>query len=259
MSCRLSARTELSELMGSVDFDERTHMSNALPLWAEKLAVFDTETTGIETSSARVVSSTIALLGATGEVLERYDWLIDPGVEIPEQAARVHGITTEIARESGVTAAVGIAQIIAELSSMLERGFPLVVYNAPYDFTLLRAEAMRHGVAWLRELSPVIDPLIIDRQCDRYRKGKRTLEAVAAHYGVKLDTAHDAGEDAIAAGRVAQALAQRYAHALPDEVLALHEAQITWAQAQAASFQEYMRRIKEPDFTADGTWPMRSR
>ena len=71
--------------------NERNTVTNALPLWAEKLAVFDTETTGIDTAQARVVSSTIALLGASGEVLERYDWLIDPGVEIPQAAANVHG------------------------------------------------------------------------------------------------------------------------------------------------------------------------
>ena len=63
-------------------------MTDYLPLWAENLAVFDTETTGVDTSSARIVSSTIALIGGSGEVKERYDWLIDPGIEIPEGAAR---------------------------------------------------------------------------------------------------------------------------------------------------------------------------
>lgn len=232
-------------------------MSNTLPLWAEKLAAFDTETTGIDTSQARVVSSTIALLGSEGEVLERYDWLIDPGVEIPEAAARVHGITTEVARASGVEAAVGIAQILSQLASMVDRGFPLVAYNAPFDLSLLRSEAERYGLPWPEDLSPVIDPLILDKQCDRYRKGKRTLEVVSAHYGVELGTAHDAGEDAIAAGRVAQALALRYAHVLPEQVLELHEAQVKWSALQAASFQEYMRRAKDPTFVANGEWPLR--
>lgn len=232
-------------------------MTNALPLWAERLAVFDTETTGVDTSQARVVSSTIALLGGDGEVLERYDWLIDPGVEIPEAAARVHGITTEVARASGVEARVGVGQIVAQLRSMIDRGFPIVAYNAPFDLTLLRAEAGRHTVEWPDAIAPVIDPLVIDKQCDRYRKGKRTLEVVASHYGVELGAAHDAGEDAIAAGRVAQALALRYAHVLPQQVMELHQAQIGWAAAHAASFQEYMRRVKDPAFVAEGAWPLR--
>lgn len=204
------------------------------------------------------MSSTIALIGGAGEVRERYDWLIDPGVEIPESAARIHGITTEVARASGVQAAVGVEQIIQHLSAMLDRGFPIVAYNAPFDLTLLRAEAARHGIDWPQSLSPVIDPLVLDKQFDRFRKGKRTLEAVAAHYAVPLGTAHDAGEDAIAAGRVAQAIARRFGQVMPDEILALHEAQIGWAATQAASFQEYMRRVKDPNFVAEGAWPMRT-
>lgn len=232
-------------------------MTEALPLWAENLAVFDTETTGVDPSRARVVSSAIALLGSAGQVVERYDWLIDPGVEIPQGAAQVHGITTEVARASGVDAAVGVAQIVRQLADMVERGFPVVVYNAPYDLTLLRAECVRHGIEWPGGLAPVVDPLVIDKQVDRYRKGKRTLEVVAQHYGVALGAAHDAGEDAIAAGRVAQSLARRYAHVLPDEAAALHEAQIGWAAAQAQNFQEYMRRVRDPEFVADGAWPHR--
>ncbi len=233
-------------------------MSHALPLWAETLAVFDTETTGVDTNEARIVSCTIALLGGTGEVRERYDWLIDPGVEIPEAAARVHGISTEVARASGAKASIGVAQILEKLVSMIERGFPVVAYNAPFDLSLVRSEAARYDLAWPAQIAPVVDPLILDKQFDRYRKGKRTLEVVAAHYGVPLEGAHDAGEDAIAAGRVAQALARRYGHVLPEQLMDLHQAQIGWAAAQAANFQEYMRRVRDPNFVAEGAWPVRS-
>lgn len=233
-------------------------MTERLPLWAETIAVFDTETTGIDTAHARIVSASIALLGGNGEVRERYDWLIDPGVEIPEAAARVHGITTEVARASGVNAAIGVRQIVDQLGEMIERGFSIVAYNAPFDLNLLRAEAARHRIEWSWVPSPVIDPLVLDKQVDRYRKGKRTLEVVAAHYGVELGLAHDAGEDAIAAGRVAQAIARKYGRDLPADPQALHEAQIAWSAAQAANFQEYMRRVKDPMFVADGSWPLRA-
>lgn len=232
-------------------------MTNALPLWAENIAVCDTETTGTDTSRARVVSCTVALLGGGGEVRERYDWLVDPGVEIPDAAARVHGITTAVARESGVAAAVGIAQIVSQLLEMIDRGFPVVAYNAPFDLSLLKAEAERYGVSFPTDIAPVLDPLVLDKQLDRYRKGKRTLEVVTDYYGVDLGNAHDAGEDAIAAGRVMQAIAKRYAHVLPDEVMELHEAQVGWASAQAANFQEYMRRVKDPEFVVETGWPLR--
>lgn len=232
-------------------------LTRRLPLWAEHLAVFDTETTGVDTSQARIVSATIALLGPDGVVRERYDWLIDPGVEIPAAAAQVHGISTEVARASGIDASVGVRQIITQLLEMIERGFPIVAYNAPFDLSLLAAEANRHGIAWPETISPVIDPLLIDKQFDRYRKGKRTLVAVAAHHGVEIGNAHDAGDDAIAAGRVLQKLASKYADVIPAELDELHRAQIAWAAAQAANFQEYMRRVRDPNFVADGRWPQK--
>ncbi|RGE17952.1 exonuclease domain-containing protein [Leucobacter sp. wl10] len=232
-------------------------MTDQLPLWASNLAVFDTETTGVDTSRARIVSATIALLGPAGEASERYDWLLDPGIEIPPAAVQVHGISTEIARASGIDAAVGVQQIVAQLLEMIERGFPVVAYNAPFDLSLLAAEAERHGVALPSGLSPVIDPLILDKQFDRYRKGKRTLEAVAAHHGVGIGSAHDAGDDAIAAGRVLQRIARKYSDVIPEDLEELHRAQVGWAAAQAESFQEYMRRVRDPSFIADGRWPMR--
>ena len=105
---------------------------------------------------------------------------------------------------------------------------------------------------------PVIDPLVIDKAVDRYRKGKRTLEAAAERYGVNLDDAHDAGADAIAAGRVAQALARTF----PDEVdvpfADLHGRQQIWYAEQAASFQQYIREVKgDQDYVAESAWPLR--
>lgn len=238
-------------------------MTETLPLWAANIAVFDTETTGVDTNTARIVSATVALLCESGEVLERYDWLIDPGVVIPDTAVRVHGITTEIARASGIEASVGVKQIAGRIAEMFDRGFPLVAYNAPYDLSLLRAELHRYGheggesAATPLSFTPVVDPLILDKQLDRFRKGKRTLEAVTAHYGVELGSAHDAGDDAIASGRVLQRIAAKYGSKLPAELEELHAAQITWAREQAESFQEYMRRVRDPQFVADGGWPER--
>jgi DNA polymerase-3 subunit epsilon len=66
-----------------------------LPEWAQRLAVFDTETTGIATETTRIVQAHVSVLDSSGASVDGLDWLIDCGVEIPEQATRVHGITTE--------------------------------------------------------------------------------------------------------------------------------------------------------------------
>lgn len=221
------------------------------------LAVFDLETTGVDVRSARVVTACVALLDASGAVVSRRDWLADPGVEIPEGAAAIHGITTERARAEGRPAAEVVAEIVDELRAHLTVGRPIVVYNAPYDLSLLAHEAARHGVVPLVDPAPVVDPLVIDKAVDRYRKGKRTLELAAAHYGVALDGAHDAGADAIAAGQVAQAIARVHAAALPATPAELHTAQARWHDQQADSFEDYMRTRVDHTFTADRGWPVR--
>ncbi len=225
--------------------------------WFDTLGVFDLETTGIDVGTSRIVSANVSVIGADGAVLERRDWLADPGVEIPPQASAVHGITTERARREGRAAAEVVAEIIEAIRSIFARGLALTVYNAPYDLTLLRHEAARYGVAPLAEPAPVIDPLVIDKAVDRYRKGKRTLEAAALVYGVSLADAHDAGADAIAAGRVAQAIAARHAAQLAIPALELHRLQSEWSAQQSASFAEYMRRTHNPDFVETAGWPQR--
>ncbi len=225
--------------------------------WFETLGVFDLETTGIDIETSRIVSAHVGVLDAAGTLTERYDWLANPGIEIPEQATAVHGISTERARTEGRAAPEVVAEIIATLADLFALGIAVTVYNAAYDLSLLNREAIRHGITPLVAPAPVIDPLVLDKAVDRFRKGKRTLEAAALHYGVDLRDAHDAAADAIAAGRVAQAMAVRHPALLAIDPTMLHGQQIAWCGEQAASFQEYMRRTHDPDFTASGAWPER--
>jgi DNA polymerase-3 subunit epsilon len=225
--------------------------------WFDTLGVFDLETTGIDVETSRIVSAAVAVLDADGGVVERWDWLADPGVEIPEQASAVHGITTERARADGRPAPEVIAEIIATLTGLFDRGMAVTIYNAPYDLSLLHFEALRYDLEPLTEPAPIIDPLVLDRVVDKYRKGKRTLEAAALVYGVDLTDAHDAGADAVAAGRVAQAMARKNPEQLAVESSLLHSQQVAWCAEQSADFQSYMRRTHNPDFTSSGLWPLR--
>lgn len=228
-----------------------------LPEWANVLAVFDTETTGIATETTRIVSAHVSVLTPEGQSTEGRDWLIDCGIEIPAPATAVHGITTERMRAEGAPAADSIYEILTLLQGFFERGVPVVAYNASYDFSILDREAKRYGFDPIALVKPVIDPLVIDKQVDKYRKGKRTLEAASAFYGVSLEGAHDASVDAIAAGRVAQAIGRKFAAELAMTANELHDAQVTWAAAQAASFAEWRRGQGLAVFPGDGVWPVR--
>lgn len=227
--------------------------------WHEQLGVFDLETTGVDTETARIVTAHVGVINESGITVSRQDWVLDPMVEIPEGAAAVHGYTTERVRTEGMSAELGVAEIVAALRVLLERGVPVVAYNAPYDFTVLNREAKRHGVDPLEKPSPIVDPLVIDKAVDRYRRGKRTLELTAQFYGIDLgDDAHDASFDAIAAGRVAQALANKYAADLAMTALELHDKQVEWFREQEENYAEFRRKkLGDLNFVANGTWPER--
>ena len=225
--------------------------------WADTLAVFDLETTGIDVDTCRIVTAHVGVIGASGEVLEQHEWLVDPGVEIPTAASLIHGVSTERARLEGQPAPGAVAEIIGALTDAAARGLPIVAYNAAYDLTILDREAARYGVAPLPGPGAVIDPLVIDKAVDKYRRGKRTLTATAEHYGVTLDDAHDAGADAVAAGRVAQAIARAFPELAATAVAELHARQVDWSREQAESYQAWRRKNGEPEFTTSGAWPVR--
>lgn len=223
--------------------------------WTDTLAVFDTETTGIDTRFDRLVTAFIGVLGPSGEVLEAHSWLANPGVEIPERAAEVHGITTEKAQAEGADARSVVTEVVSTLREVLSRGLPLVVYNASFDLSLIHHEAVRHGVDPLSDPKPVVDPLVIDRALDQYRKGKRTLDSVSAHYGVSNPAAHDAMGDAVTTGLVVQKMATVFPDAFSVDAATLHDQQIEWAKAWEENFYDFLVRNGKPRPQSRGQWP----
>jgi DNA polymerase-3 subunit epsilon len=162
-------------------------------------------------------------------------------MEIPPGAAGIHGISTERARAEGRPAAEVVAEVIAALVAAVEAGQPLVVMNAPFDLTMLEREAERYGLYSLFSASAplVLDPRVLDKHVDRYRRGQRRLEDLCARYGVVHGGAHDAGADAVAACAVTVALADEYPWIGKTPLPELHERQIGWAAGQQAGLREH--------------------
>ncbi|MCX5527233.1 3'-5' exonuclease [Streptomyces bobili] len=231
--------------------------------WHRELLIgFDLETTGTDPREARIVTGAVIEV-RDGQVLGSREWLADPGVEIPADAVAVHGISNERAASEGRPADEVADAIAGVLTGYWRTGVPVVAYNAAFDLTLLSAELRRHGLPSLRDRlggldpAPVVDPYTIDRWADRYRRGKRNLEAVCAEYGVSLDAAHDASADALAAARLARAIAERHPKVATLGPAELHRSQIEWYAAWAADFQDFLRRKGDADAVVDGVWPVR--
>ena len=116
--------TPLSTLGSMTHFDVNAMLS------------FDLETTSANPLEARIVTS--AMVRIHNKDVEPLELLADPGVEIPEAASKVHGITTEHAREHGQPHEKVLAETVERIRQGWADGLTLIVFNAPYDLTVLR-------------------------------------------------------------------------------------------------------------------------
>ncbi|GAA3844396.1 3'-5' exonuclease [Streptomyces phyllanthi] len=231
--------------------------------WYEgPLAAFDTETTGVDVETDRIVSAAVVVQDAAGTRPRVTRWLVNPGVPVPAGATAVHGLTDDHVQRNGRWPSPVMEEIAKELAEQAVRGRPLVVMNAPFDLTLLDRELRRHRASSLShwfESTPlrVLDPRVLDKHLDRYRKGRRTLTDLCEHYGVALDGAHEAAADAMAAMDVVRAIGHRFAARLerlsPAE---LHTLQAVWHAAQARGLQAWFARSGTEE-AVDPAWPLR--
>jgi DNA polymerase-3 subunit epsilon len=232
-----------------------------LPNWLGTIAVFDTETTGLNLREDRIVTAALHKMTSDGEILpDGIDWILNPGIPIPEVASKVHGFyDTDVA--SATPASVGVPQIVEAIAACFAEGIPVLAYNAAYDFTILHYEALRHNVSPL-EFGAVIDPLVIDRTIDKFRKGKRNLASAAERYKVDLVSAHTAKDDAVAAGHVGLAMMRHFLALekpvvpFPESATSFHEQQSKWADDYEASYAKW-RQADVPDFKPVFGWPVK--
>ena len=208
--------------------------------WADgPLAAFDVESTGIDTETDRIVTACVARI-RPDRPTEISSWLIAVDIDIDPAATEVHKITTEHARAHGKPAVEAVAELVETIRECWTEGMPICGFNCRFDFSILDSESRRWLGKPLEVTGPVIDSLIIDKAVDKFRKGKRTLDVTRQHYGVRLDSAHDATEDALAAARVAWKLARLYpqvGNATPEE---LHTLTAGWFAEQQTSFADYL-------------------
>ncbi len=228
--------------------------------WSEgPLLGFDTETTGVDPAEDRVVTAALVLRDAKG-TRER-TWLIDPGVEIPAGATAIHGISTERARAEGRPPAEALDEVAQLIVAAQRAGTPVVAFNAGFDLAILDADLARHGLPTLPQrlgqpIMPVVDPLVLDRAVDRYRKGKRKLGDLCAVYGVNPAGAslHTAEVDVAATLDVLAAMVARHPQLVEKSLPDLHAFQVTAHHEWATNFNGWLASRGRP---ADvGTvWP----
>ncbi|MDO4229988.1 MAG: DNA polymerase III subunit alpha [Capnocytophaga sp.] len=126
--------------------------------------IFDTETTGLPkrwdapiTDSdnwPRAVQIAWQLHNDMGKLIEHKDFLIAPDdFNIPYDAEKVHGISTELAQQEGVN----INQVFEEFNQALQKAKYVVGQNIGFDINIMGAEFYRYGVETPLATMPVLD------------------------------------------------------------------------------------------------------
>lgn len=249
-----------------------------------RMAPFDLETTGVDPENARVVEAYVGRVGGSYEPVDCGTILVNPGIEVPDEAAKIHGYTTEFLREHGDPADAAVHIVASWVAAALQEGVPLVGHNISYDLTVLDRECRRYGLPTLEDrtgglVGPVIDTLVLSKHVDPYRKrvsatqGAHQLKTCAQVFRVGWEDteAHSARYDAMAAARVAWrigAIAQLPRDARPQlsssrnlfDALAVDLPDLFTFQKRAkatqdADFADYLRKQNKPTDGVVGHWP----
>lgn len=175
---------------------------------------FDTETTGLPKSYnalpeevdnwPRMVQLAWLLYNEKGKEVQSKNFIIKPhGFQIPTEATRIHGITTELAQKKGVE----IAKALKEFSASTQKSELLVAHNIAFDLPILKAEYLRTKIennllmpAKFCTMISTIEFCRIPRWNGGY-KWPKLSELHAKLFGKELKNGHNAFIDAKATAK----------------------------------------------------------
>ena len=126
--------------------------------------IFDTETTGLpkrwdapitDTNNwPRCIQIAWQLHDDMGKLIEYQDYLVRPdGFNIPYDAERIHGISTELAEAEGVS----LAEVLEKFNEALGKAKFIVGQNLGFDVNIMGCEFHRLGVESQMSSIPVLD------------------------------------------------------------------------------------------------------
>lgn len=189
-------------------------MIHSLLRISKPLFVIDTESTGLDVQTARIVEIAFQQFNQ-GELVKEWCSRLNPGISIPPEATKIHGITD---------ADVAERPMFKQIAPSLAKGWSDCAFagkNVRYDLRLIAAEMQRASVAW-----SYADSFIIDADRLEQIGEPRTLSHLyEKHLHKPLEHAHSALDDVRATSEVIEAQLRRYYEYLPRSLEALHTLQ----------------------------------
>lgn len=170
-----------------------------------KLVAFDLETTGLDGEKARIVEFCFIELDEELHELARWSELVHPGMAIPADSARIHGITDAMVLDKPHFAA------FAPRIQALVQDAVLVAHNHKFDLEILSRELNRAGQPGLRPNHPCIDTQRVEAFVNSHGLGA----TYQRYTGVAFDGAHRSAADTEATVEVLRRQRARHVDRLP--------------------------------------------
>ena len=189
------------------------------------IVFFDLETTGVNIATDKIVEISILKVFPNGNK-ESKTWLVNPEIEIPQEAIDVHGITNE-----KVVTEPTFKELASKVNEMIADA-DLAGFNSNrFDIPLLAEELTRVGIDFDMKNRKAIDVQVIF-----HKKEQRTLGAGYQFYcGKLLEGAHGAEADTNATYEILLAQLDKYDD-LENSVDALSEYSTHGVRADFAGF-----------------------
>lgn len=171
------------------------------------IAVFDTETTGLTLhpdadpdKQPKIIELGLALMdGRTGEVVETYNQLIQPGEPLTDEITKITGIA-----DSALVGQPNFAMAAPEFAKLFAKAGHVVAHNLPFDKTMLMNELRRCGVGdfpW-----PPGEHCTVALHREMWGRNPRLIELYEFAMGKPLAQTHRALDDVLALVEVIKAL-----------------------------------------------------
>lgn len=168
---------------------DRRPISHDMVLTELPILVFDTETTGLDVATDRIVSAGgVRMHGLRIFPTHTFDILCDPEIPIPPRSTAIHGITDAMVARAPKF--IDIADRIATAC----REMVVVGHNIGFDMAMIDREMKLAGLDWVRPVT--LDTLNLYAAL-RPDATKLDLETVAADLGIEIRGRHTALGDAL--------------------------------------------------------------
>ncbi len=157
-----------------------------LPSIDATYCVFDLETTGFNAGGGDSIIEIGAVLIKEGEIIARFDELINPNRPLPKNITEITSITDEMLKDKD-TEENAIKRFIE-----FKGDYPLVAHNAKFDTSFIEMAYKKYGLGEFTNC--VIDTLELSRALDN-GFARHSLSALVKRYNVEWDeSAHHRGD-----------------------------------------------------------------